>query len=162
QRVAHAVNVHDATRGKVQDGFAQFRGTLLVHAAVIGLAFGPHDMPAANGTLLRHLEALAATRMLVIVNDARDLGDYIASTFDFHPVADLHAQALDLVHVVQSGPAYGCSADGNWFQLRNRRELARASDLNVNVFNLRDARASCILVRDCPPRGFAREAKLTM
>jgi hypothetical protein len=40
--------------------------------------------------------------MVFIVKHARDLGDHVTATLDFHPVADLHAQPLYLVHVVEA------------------------------------------------------------
>ncbi len=136
QRVAQAVNVHHAARGKVQDGLPQLRRTVGVDAAVIGFALGADDMAPTHRTSLRHMKSFVTARMVFVFDHPRDFGDDIAAALDFHPVADLHAQALDLVHVVQSGAADGGAADGHGLQGRDRREFPGASDLHQNVFDL--------------------------
>ena len=100
--------------------------------------------------------------MIFVFDHLRDLGDHVAAALDLHPVADLHAQALDLVHVVQGGVADGRAADGNRRQHRHRREFPGASDLHANVFELGDAGARGVLVGDRPARSFAGEAELVL
>ena len=59
-------------------------------------------------------------RMILVLDHLRNLGDHVAAALDLHPVADLHAQPLDLVHVVQRGVADGRSADQHRRQHRPR------------------------------------------
>ena len=77
--------------------------------------------------------------MVFIFHYAVDLGDHVAAPFDFHPVANVDAKALDFVHIVQGGPADGGPADRNRLQGRNRSEFSRASNLHQDVFDLRDS-----------------------
>ena len=49
--------------------------------------------------------------MVFIINDLRHFRNYIPATLHLHPVANLHAQALDLIHVVQRGISHRCAAD---------------------------------------------------
>ena len=100
--------------------------------------------------------------MVFVFDHPSDFGDHVAAALDFHPVANLHAQALDFVHVVQSGAADRGSADGNRLQCRDRREFSGASDLHQDVFDLRDARARRVFVGDGPARGFAGVAQFSL
>src|SRR5215467_12769468 len=120
---------------------------------MIGLALGPHHIAAAYRTVLWHDELSRAPRMLAIVNDARDLRDHVSAALDFDPVAYLHTQALDLVHVVQRGAAHGRASDGHRLQLRNWRELSGTPYLHVDVLNLRSSGTRSIFVRNRPARG---------
>src|SRR5204863_8349005 len=54
------------------------------------------------------------------------------------------------------------TANGNGIQFRNWREFASSSNLHVDVFNLRNARARGVLVCNCPARGFASKTELPM
>src|SRR6185312_13717199 len=121
----------------MQNGLAQLGRALLVHAAMIGLAFGAHDMSAANWALVRHVKRLMSARVVFVVNHARDFRNDVAAALNFNPVTDLHAQAFNLVHVVQSGATHRGATDGNRLEFRYWRELAGASDLYVDVFDLR-------------------------
>src|SRR6266567_5380135 len=103
-----------------------------------------------------------AAGMVFVVQHTRDFGDYVAAALNFHPVANLHSQPLDLVHVVERSAAHCSATDGNRLQRRDRGEFAGASDLNENVLNLRDSRSRCVLVRNRPSRGFAGETKLAL
>ncbi len=100
--------------------------------------------------------------MVFVFDHARDFGDHVAAALDFHPVADLHAQALDLVHVVQGGAADRGAADGHRLQRGHRREFSGASDLHQDVFDLRDASARGVLVGDGPARRFAGVAQFRL
>ncbi len=101
------------------------------------------------------LNCLVAARMLLVVHDPRYFGDHIATALDFDPIADLHAQAFDFIHVMKRGAADGSSADGNRLQHRNRREFAGAAHLHEDVFDLGHASAGGVLVGDGPARSFA-------
>src|SRR5262249_23060031 len=89
----------------------------------------------------------------------RDLGNDIAPTLNFDPVADLHTQAVDLVHVVKRGAANGRPADGNWFQRCHGSQLSGPANLHKNVFDLSNSGSRGILVRDGPARSFAGETE---
>ena len=103
-----------------------------------------------------------AARVLFVVDDVRHLGDHVSAALDFHPVADLHPESFDLVQVVQGGAANGGTSDGDRFQSRNRREFPGASDLNQNVLNLGDARASSVFVGNGPAGRFAGKAQFLL
>ena len=162
QRFAHAVDVHDAARGEVQNGSEQFRGAVGVDAAVVDLAFGANDFRSAHRALLGHHEFFCAARMIFVFDDLRDFRNHVAAALDLHPVADLHAEALDLVHVVQGRVADGGAADRNRSEHRNRSKFSRAPDLHANVFELRDSGARRVFVGDRPARGFAGEAEFVL
>ena len=155
QSIAHAIDIHHATRRKMQNGFTQLRRTIGVHAAVVHLPFGANHVPAANRTPLRHMKFSVAARMILIVDYARDFGNHVPSALDLDPVADLHAQAINLVHVVERGAADRGSTDGNRLQGRDRREFSGASHLHQNVFDLGDSRTRGIFVGNRPARSLA-------
>src|SRR5690349_15683762 len=146
----------------MQNGLSQLGWTLLIHTAMVGFAFGTDNMPAADWTSVRHFERLVPARVAFVLNYPRDLGDNVATAFDFDPIADLHAQALNLIHVVQCRAAHGRTADGHRFQFRYWREFSGAPNLYMNAFNLSDPSTRGIFVRDRPARSLSCKAKLTM
>src|SRR5207237_10043782 len=92
-------------------------------------------------------------------------GDFaypIAAALDLHPSADLHAQALDLVHVVQSGISHRGPADQYWCQHGHWRKLAGTPYLHTNVFQLRDPRPCRVFVRYGPAWSLAGEAEFVL
>ena len=95
----------------MQNGFAELRRAIRVDAAVVDLAFGAHNLRAAHGASLRHVKDFVAARMLFVVDDFDDLRNHVAAAFHLHPVADLHAQALDFIQVVQRGIPHRRAAD---------------------------------------------------
>ena len=97
----------------MQDGLPQFGRTIRIDAAVIHLAFRPHNLGSTHRTLLRHFKffKVGRTRMVFIINHLRHFRNYIPAALHLHPVANLHAQALDLIHVVQRGISHRCAAD---------------------------------------------------
>ena len=159
QRIAHAVDVHHPARSEVQDALAQLRRAVRIHAAMIGLALGAHDVAAAHRAVFRHVKMLLAARMLLVVEHLHDLGNDVAAALDLHPVADEHAEPLDFIHVVQRGAADGGAADRHRLERRDRREFPGAPHLHQDVFDLRYARARGILVGDCPARRFAGKSQ---
>src|SRR5438552_18296895 len=134
----------------MEDRLPQLGRTFLIDAAMVSLALGAHHMTAADRAALRHLERLAPARLIFVVENPRDLWNHIAAALNFNPVADLHAEPFDLVHVVQRGTADGGAADGNRLQLRNRREFACASNLHMNALDLRDSRPRGVFVSNRP------------
>src|SRR5204863_10142211 len=120
QRVAHTVYIHDAAGGEMQNGLAQLGRTVGVDAAVIGFAFGAHNLRAAFRTSLRHVESLVSAGMIFVFDYLGDFGNDVSTTLYLHPIADLDAEALDLVHVMKSRVANGGAANrdrsqhGHW------------------------------------------------
>ena len=98
----------------------------------------------------------------LVFQNLHDFGNNIATALHLHPVANAHAQPIDLVHVVQRGSADGGTADGHGLEPCHRRQLTGAAHLHLNVFDLRLARVRGVLVRDGPARGFAGEAQLLL
>ena len=160
QRVAHAIDVHHAARGEVANALAQLGRTIRIHAAMIGLALGAHHVPAAHRAALRHVKLTMPARL--VFQHLHDFGNYIAAALDQHPVADAHAQPIDLVHVVQRGAADRGAADRHGLEPCHRRQLAGAAHLHLDVFDLRLARMRGVLVGDGPARRFAGEAQLLL
>src|SRR4029077_12296494 len=78
--------------------------------------------------------------------------NHIAAAFDLNPIADFDAQALDFVHVVESGPTHSGAADGNRFQHGDGCQFASSANLHDDVLNLGDAGASSIFVGNRPSR----------
>ena len=72
---------------------------------MIGLALGAHDVAAADGAMLGHVEHSRAARMVFVFDDLHDFRNDVAAALDFDLVADLHAEFVDEVHVVQCGAA---------------------------------------------------------
>ena len=67
QHVAHAIDIHDAARGEMRNGFLQPRRAVGIDAAAGRLALFAHDLAAAHRAMLGHakrpaLVALAAPR----------------------------------------------------------------------------------------------------
>src|SRR6185437_8324393 len=143
----------------MQNTFTQLGRACRINATMIGFALHAHHVAAAFRTPLRHMEYLVAARMLFVRDDFHDLGNHVATAFDHYPVADLYFQPIDLILIVESGPRYRGPADGNGFERGHRRQLAGTTYLNKNVFNLSEAAARGILVRNGPSWGFARESK---
>ena len=93
---------------------------------------------------------------------AHDLGDDVAGAFDHHLVADLQAEALDLVLVVQRGAGDGDAADLDGLEVGDRGERAGAAHLHLDVFDRGGGLARGVLVGDGPARRFGGEAELAL
>src|SRR5271165_3316051 len=101
--------------GKMQNRPLQFRRAIRIHTAMVGLARSTHHVAAAYRTMLGHFELLMTARMVFILDDFHNFWNDIAAAFHLNPVADLHAQLLDEVHVVQGGARNRRAADWNRF-----------------------------------------------
>src|SRR5690606_41256849 len=84
-----------------------------------------------------------------------DLRDHVAGTAHDNAVADAHAQALDLIRVVQRGIADGDTADEYRLQSRHWRYRAGAADLKLDIEHARQLFLCGVFVRHRPAR-FAR------
>ena len=76
-----------------------------------------------------------APRGPLLQDDAHDLRDDVAGALDHHRIADAHILARDLVFVVQRGVLHHDAADRDGLQFGDRRQLARAADLDVDVLS---------------------------
>ena len=107
----------------MQQAFAQLGGTVGVDAAVVHLAFGADYGALTLRTFCRKNKSLLTARMFRIFQNLDDFGNHVAAALDLDPVAELEAEALDEVGVVQRGAADGGAADEDRRQLGDRSEL---------------------------------------
>ena len=114
---------------------------------------------AAFGAFLGHVKRAAILRLL---HDLDDVRDDFAGALDQHGVADLQAEALDFVHVVQRGAADGDAADLHRLEHGDRRERAGAADLKEDVVDDGGFLARGIFVGDGPARGLGGEAQFVL
>src|SRR6267154_6768955 len=135
----------------MQQGFFALGRAGGVDAAVGYFAFGAMDGAAAFGTIFWHAEGLAIGAFF---GDFEYVRDYFAGALDEDGVADLQAEAIDFVHVVQRGTADSDASDLHWFEHGDWRERAGAAYLHANVVDYRGFLAGGIFVGDGPPRGF--------
>jgi len=134
-------------------------------AAPVDLARFARDLAAADRALA--IEPLVQVERRCIrrapVDDrADDLGNHVAGAAHDHGVADAHVLAVDLVLVVQGRVAHRGAADEHRLQLRDRRQLAGAADLHVDVQQQRGLLLRRVLVRDGPARLARLEAELRL
>ena len=162
QGIAEAVDIHDVTRGKMQNRALQLRWTIRIHATMVRLARRSHHVAAAHRAVLGHCEIPAAARMLFIFDDLHHLRNHISAALHFDPVADLHSETIDLIHVVQRGARNRRAANRNRLQPRHGRQLAGAPDLWDDVLDLRHAPARGVLIGNRPPRSLAGEAQFPL
>ena len=94
---------------------------------------------AAHRALLRHAERLAVGALRL---HAHHFGDHVAAALDHHRVADLQAQPLDFVFVVQRGARNRDAAHLHRLQMRHRRERAGAAHLHLDVLDHGDRPAA--------------------
>ena len=97
--------------------------------------------------------------MVGVFDNFDDFGNHVAAALDLDPVAELEAQALDEVGVVQRGAADGGAADEDRRQFGDRGQLAGAAHLHGDGVDLRDAGAGGEFVGDGPARGAAGVAE---
>ena len=97
--------------------------------------------------------------MIGVLDHFDNLGNHIAAALHLDPVADLQAQPLNEVGVVQRGAAHRRAADKDRRQLGHRRQLAGAAHLHGDGVDLRDARLGGEFIRNGPARRAARVAE---
>src|SRR4029077_1072277 len=131
-----------------------------VDAAVINLALGADNFVSADRALNGILDLFFPARMIFV--DLDNLWNHIATALYSDPVADLHAEAPNLVHVMQGRVANGRPADQNRHQFRDRRQFAGTASLPTNVFQFGDSAARRILVGNRPPRSLAGETEFIL
>src|SRR5207244_1464394 len=129
---------------------------------MVDFSLRTYHLGAADRTFLRHVKRFMPTWMRFVLDDTRNFGNHISTALDLYPVADLYAQTLDFVHVMQSSPADRGAADRHRFQHRNRCQLAGAADLHNDVFDTSDARSRGILVGNRPARRLSCVTQLSL
>ena len=162
QRFAHAVNIHHTARREVQNRAEQFRGTVCIDAAVVDFALSAHDFRPTHGALLGHFDISVAARMILIVDDLRDLGitspprSTCTQSPIFTPSRSISSMlcSVALRTVVPPIGTGASSATGVSF--------AGAAHLPANVFQLGDSSARRIFVSNRPARSFAGEAEFIL
>ena len=160
--VAEVLDVHRAATREVEQPLDALRGTPpLVRAPVVGLALGPHERRAARGTGRRHLPA-PGTLLPFREHRADDLGDHVSGTSDDHRVALADVLAPHLLLVVQRGVGDRDASDEHGVEHGERRDLARAPRMDVDLLQQRRALLGRELVRDRPARRVARGAQLAL
>ena len=85
--------------------------------------------------------------------------DHVAGALHQNRVADAHVLALDLVLVVQGGVGDDDAADGHRLELGDRRQRARAADVDLDRLDDRRRLLGRELVRDRPARRARDEAE---
>ena len=98
-------------------------------------------------------------RRALLQDHAEDLRDHVAGALHNHGVADAHVLAGDLVLVVQRRILHDHAADGDRLQLRNRRQRARAADLDFDAAQDRGRLLGREFVRGGPARRARHEAQ---
>ena len=160
--VAEVLDVHRAAPGEMEQPLDALRRTpALVRAAVVGLALGADERRAARRTGLRHRPAAGALLPLG-EHGADDLGDHVAGPADDDGVALAHVLAPDLLLVVQGGVGDRDAAHDHGVEHRERRDLARAARVHVDVLEQGGALLGRELVGDGPPRGVAGGTELAL
>src|SRR5271170_703571 len=156
---AQAVNVHGVAAGEVQQRFPFARGAGDVDAAISDFAFGVMHAHAADRAFFGHLEFFF---FFAVLHNFQDVGDYFAGAFDEDCVSGVDAEALDFVHVVQSGFGDGDAADLHRLENGEGSEDAGAAYADFNLFEERGFLVGLIFVGDGPARGFGREAEFVL
>src|SRR6201999_4514752 len=116
----------------------------------------------ADGAAFGEDDLFLAAWVILVRNDFGDFGNDVAATLDGDEVADLHAEAFDLVGVVERGAGDGGAADEDGSECSDGCDLAGAADLEEHVFELGDAGARGELVGDGPAWSFAGEAEAAL
>ena len=119
--VAEAFDVHDAARGPVEELAGDARGAGGVDAAPVDFAFCADEIGAADGAAFGEDDLFGAARVIL----ARATTSVILgmtspprSTETKSPI--LHAEAVDLVGVVERGARDGGAADEDRARARRR------------------------------------------
>ncbi len=139
------------------------RAEQAARAAPVDLALFARDRAAADRALAAEariqVERLRRIGRAALEDDADDLGDHVAGAPHDHGVADPHVLAPHLLVVVQGRVADRRAADEHRLELRDRRQLAGAADLHVDVAHRGQLLLRRVLVGDGPARLARLEAE---
>ena len=156
------VDAHGPAGGKVNEGELHLRRTVQTARAsrVLLLLVADRGRPTdrADG---RHCKR-HGTLWTALVHDAHHLGNHVPRPADHDRVTGAQIKARNMVLVVKSGVRDGHAADENGLQARDRRELARAPDLNVDGFADRQSLFGRVLVGAGPAGLASNEAELPL
>src|SRR5215211_1488392 len=155
---AQAVDIEGAARYEVLKVLYFLERTRELAAATSNGAFVAGRSRVANhgglqraGADLREIVRLG-TLGPFLRNDAEHLRDHIAGTLDHHRIAKAHIQPRDLVGIVQGGVLHHYATDRHRLELGDRRQRARAADLDLDRLDQRRGLFGRELVRDGPAR----------
>ena len=104
-----------------------------VRATVVGLALGADERSSRTRGRSSGTSTLRAPLLALGEDRADDLGDHVAGAADDHGVALADVLAAHLVLVVQRGVRDGDAADEHRLEHRERRHLAGAARVNVDL-----------------------------
>src|SRR5690348_354109 len=110
------------------------------------------DSASADRTFFGHAKGAAVRALLT---DLEDVRDDLSRALDENGVADLQAEAIDFVHIVQGGTADSDASDLHGFEDGDGRKRAGATDLHANVVDDGGFLARGVLVGDSPARGLS-------
>ncbi len=160
--VAKAVHIHGATGGEVLDRLLALRlAEQATGAAGNRFPFQPLHRRATDRTLGRE-ENFARINRALRLHHGDDLRDHIPCPAHDHGIANHHAEALDLVSIVQGGVGNGDAADKHRFKLGHRGHGAGAADLKLDVLKLCHLFLRRELVGGRPARGAGHKAELLL
>src|SRR5256885_11955499 len=100
-------------------------GTCGIDAAVGHLALSSMNSAAALRTIFGHAKGLT---IRAVFGDLENVRDDFAGALDQHSVADLQAQTLDFVHIVECGTADSDAANLHRLEHPHPRECAGSAD----------------------------------
>ena len=126
-------------------------GTGGIGAVADGFALGAVSRRPTNRAALRHDE-LSLVSISPLGDDLNYLGDHIASALHDDSVADANVLAPNFILVVERSPADDDTADINGLEHGQRRQCARAADIDDDVVDA----GSLLRCRELVGRGPAR------
>ncbi len=160
--VAKAVHIHGATGGEVLDRLLALRlAEQAAGAAGNRFPFQPLHRRTTDRTLGRE-EDRAGIAWALRLHHGDDLRDHIPCPAHDHGIANHHAEALNLVGVVQGGVGDGHAADKHRLELGYRGHGAGAADLKLDVLKLCHLLLRRELVGGRPARGAGHKAQLLL
>ncbi len=157
--VAETVDIHRMPAREVQHGLFALRRASGVHASVSHFPVHVMNRAVALGTMLRHAKRLA---VLSFFHDFQNVRNDFARALDQHGVADLQAQPLDLIHIVECGTADSDASHLHRLKHRDRRQRARAADLHDDVVDDGRLLPRWIFERNRPPRSFGGKPQFVL
>ena len=159
--VAQAFDVHGLTPCVVLDALFDLGGATGVRTAQIDLVKRRGHVRAANGARFRHAEGLGVPRAFDR-DDLHHFRNHLAPALDHHQVADADVFPRDFFRVVKRGARDGGATHEYRDEPRDRCELPRASDLNIDRLKAGACTLRRKLVGDGPARKLRRRTQLAL
>ena len=156
---AEAVDIHGVAAGVMEQRLFAFCRARGVHATVSNLALDVVNRAVAFGTMLGHAKRLA---VLPFLDHFQDVRNHFAGALDQHGVADLQAEPLDLIHIVERGTADSDASDLHRFENGDGRERAGAANLHDDVVDDGGFLPRGIFVSDGPARSAGSKAQFVL